>query len=537
MSAPLDVLIVGAGPTGLALACHLRRLGLAVRVLDKKAGPSTTSKALGLQYRVSEILAVMGVVDRFLARGSVPGRLNMFNGASHLVTLKVAGLGVASGREAFAPRAIMLPQSETEELLLDLLRERDGRVEWGTEFVAFEQGPDGVVSHVRRADGSEEDIASAWLVSCEGAHSVIRKQAGMTFAGKSLPQTFYMADVELDWPREHNEHYIFFHREGSVGVLSLPRPKTFRLFIEMPEGAELPAEGLTIDLVRDLVRRRLGEPIPTISNPTWLSEFRISCRMVDHYRNGRVFLAGDAAHIHSPQGGQGIVTGIQDATNLAWKLARVQAGAPEALLDTYEEERLPKAREVLHETNKMADLFIATRGPRRWLRDYLLLPLMRMDWFQKMIFAKMAQLHVGYRGGRLSRHDDGRWFGGARLKAGDRAPDVAFRTTDGAVTTLFRLLEPLRPVALIGTEPATDAAAVERLLARLAEADVAGYVLGPLAAGHPRGLGDVHGDFKRFYGMTGEFLCLIRPDDHIGLFQRPIRPDRLEEYLGLIASK
>jgi len=536
MSAPLDVLIVGAGPTGLALACHLRRLGLTVRVLDKKAGPSTTSKALGLQYRVSEILSIMGVADRFLARGSVSGDLHMFNGPRHLVTIKVAELGVPSARDAFAPRAIMLPQSETEELLLDLLRERDGRVEWGTEFVAFEQGPDQVVSHVCRADGSEENIASAWLVSCEGAHSVIRKQAGMTFHGEALPQTFYMADVEVGWDREHNSHYIWFHPEGSIGILSLPKPDTFRLFIEMPAGTELPAGGLTLDVIRDLVRRRLGEPIPTISNPTWISEFKISRRMVDHYRNGRVLLAGDAAHIHSPQGGQGIVTGIQDATNLAWKLARVQAGAPDALLDTYEEERLPKAREVLRETNKMADLFIATKGPRRWLRDWVLLPLMRSDWFQRKMLAKLAQLHVGYRGGRLSRHDDGRWFGGPRLKAGDRAPDVAFRTTDGAVTTLFRLLEPLRPVALIGTGPTTDAAAVERLLARLAAADVAGYVLGPLAAGHPRGLGDAHGDFRRFYGMTGEFLCLVRPDDHIGLFQRPIRTDRLEEYLALIAK-
>jgi 4,5-epoxidase len=531
MTSHLDVLIVGAGPVGLALACHLRRLGLTVRVLDKKAGPSTTSKAIALQYRVSEVLNIMGVVDRFLARGSTSTRLNMYCGERRVLQLDVGGFGDQAGRDAFAPRAIMLPQNETEDLLLDLLKERGGEVEWNTEFIRFRQAKGCVISRVMSADdGTEELIVSDWLVSCEGAHSIIRKQAGLTFEGKTYPQTFYMADVEITWDRVHGEHHVWAHPEGSYAALSLPRPNTWRLFIEVPQQSRTLKGPLTLADIRAVLHRRMGANLPLITNPTWISEFRINCRMVNHFRQGRVLLAGDAAHIHSPNGGQGIVTGIQDATNLAWKLARIQAGAPDSLLDTYEEERLPKARDVLRATNRATGLFTSSNPLLSFVRDWLILPMMRMKWVQKRIFTRFAQLHVNYRGCRLSRHEDASWFTSTTLKAGDRAPDVAFRKPGGELTTLFRLLEPLRPVALIGITPETDLVRLDRLLTLLDEHDIDAHVLGPT------GLSDVHGDFQRLYGMTGEFLCLIRPDDHIGLFQRPIREENLRAYLAQLGG-
>jgi 2-polyprenyl-6-methoxyphenol hydroxylase-like FAD-dependent oxidoreductase len=172
---------------------------------------------------------------------------------------------------------------------------------------------------LRHANGTQEQLDSAWLISCEGAHSVIREQAGISFVGKTYPLAFFLADVELDGPLTHGENYVWVHKDGSFAVLPLPPAQTWRLFVDVTRRMNGGPGEVSLDLIRELMVQRTGERNIAVNNPTWISEFRIHCRMVDRYRSGRVFLAGDAAHIHSPTGGQGIVTGIQDATNLAWK--------------------------------------------------------------------------------------------------------------------------------------------------------------------------------------------------------------------------
>ncbi len=481
----------------------------------------------------------MGIVERFIARGGSPTAVNINIGARRLVQLRFLASGTESGREAFAPKAIMIPQSETEEILGGLLWERGGQIEWETEFLGYRENAETVVCRARHRDDAEEQITSKWLVSCEGAHSVARQQAGITLTGKTYPLAFFLADVELDGPLTHGENHVWLHADGSFAALPFAQPRAWRLFIDVTK-SHLPQGELSLGVIKDLMTERTGERGMTISNPTWISEFRIHCRMVDRYRCGRVLLAGDAAHIHSPTGGQGIVTGIQDVTNVAWKLARVLRGAPEALLDTYEEERLPKAREVLNETDRTTRLLLAPRLVTRLFRDLVLLPIMRMAWIQRKLFSKLAQLHVNYRGSSLSQHEATapgrpRVF----LKAGDRAPDVCFENCrSGGKVTLFELLEPMRPVALIGVaEP--NAFQSNRVAGLFAEADVAAYFLVPESAPQvvAEYLRDLHGDFRRLYGMTGEFLCLIRPDDHIGLFQQPINERSLRQYLAKLASR
>jgi 2-polyprenyl-6-methoxyphenol hydroxylase-like FAD-dependent oxidoreductase len=537
----LDALIVGAGPTGLALACQCLRLGLRVRLIDLKRGPSTTSKAIGLQYRVSEVLALMGVVDRFLARGGTPTNVNIYAGDRRLVRLKFDGCDQGTGRDAFAPKAIMLPQSETEAILGEAVRERGGRIEWGTEFMSYEQDADRVVARLRYADGREGQVAASWLVSCEGAHSVARKQTGIAFSGKTYPLAFFMADVELDWPVDHAENHVWCHKDGSFAALPLPAPRTWRLFVEVTPDDDRPPEAVTLEAIRELMAQRLGDRTTLVTNPTWISEFRIHCRMVDRYRDGRVFLAGDAAHIHSPTGGQGIATGIQDAANLAWKLGRVVGGAPEALLDTYEQERLPQAREVLKATDRTTTIFFAPTPLTRMLRDFVVLPVLNNAWVQRRMFATLAQLHVNYRRSGLSGHADARWWrGGTRVKAGDRAPDVTFGKAEGDTTTLFGLLQPGRPVVLLSPGPAgpgaEDLVTLADALGRLA---VDAYLLrapGDQRLSAENELADLYDDFRRLYGMTGRFLCLVRPDGHVGLFQRPVNEGRLRDYLEKLCS-
>jgi 2-polyprenyl-6-methoxyphenol hydroxylase-like FAD-dependent oxidoreductase len=519
-----QVLIVGAGPTGLSLACHLLRLGVRVRIIDKKSGFSTTSKAIGLQYRVSEILACMGIIDRFLAKGGTPTSVNIYAGTRPLVRLKFDASWAKSGRAAFGPKAIVIPQSETEKILGNLLDERGGRVEWNTAFVDFEQDATRVVSRLR-VDDTEQQVASNWLVSCEGAHSLIREQAGISFTGKTYPLAFFLADVELEGPLTHTENYVWMHKDGSFAALPLPTPRTWRLIVDVSK--KPPSEDISLELIRRIMIERTGRCDVKIDNPSWISEFRIDCRMVDRYRDGRVFVAGDAAHIHSPTGGQGIVTGIQDATNLAWKIARVLEGEPEHLLDTYEEERKPKAEEVLRETDRTTGLLLSRNPFTRFFRDFIVLPIMRSAWVQTKFFAKLAQLHVNYRGCTLSEHED---TSRTLLKAGDRAPDVAFQhSRSGKLKTLFELLEPMQPIALVG------ARASRSLRAALSEAKIDIYNLGVVEDVDGDCLTDIYGDFRRLYGMTGDFLCLIRPDDHIGLFQRPPNERSLRRYLARVA--
>ena len=537
MTPRLDVLIVGAGPIGLTLACHLRRLGMAVRLIEKRSGPSVHSKAIGLQYRVSEVLARLGIVDRFVAQGASPTTVNIYAGDERLVQLRFAAPKGISGREAFCPQAILIPQSQTEGILIDYFRELGGAVEWQTELESYSQGSEHVLGNVRR-DGVLETIEANWLVSCEGAHSIVRKQANIPFRGKSYPLAFFMADVRMEGSLVHGENHVWLHAHGSLAALPLPAPHIWRLFVEVTSQVDRLQQGITVEQIQQFIAHRAPRiDARIVGEPFWLSDFRINCRMVDRMHDRRVFLAGDAAHIHSPTAGQGITTGMQDAVNLAWKLARVSRGAPTSLLETYDEERLPQAEEVLRETDRTTTILFAPTRALRLLRDTVVLPVLRNPWFQRRMFGRFSQLHVHYRRSSLSHENRGAWWRSRGvIRAGDRAADVAFTDTrSNGQTTLFNLMAGLRPIVLFNGV-ANPAQWCERL--RLVDIDA--YVVGPPSS--PDGaamsakLVDRHGDFAALYGLRTDFLCLIRPDGHVGLVQVPPDERGLNDYLALICG-
>ena len=537
----IDVLIVGAGPTGLTLACLCKQLGIKLRIIDKNNGPSITSKAIGLQYRVSEVLASMGIVNRFIERGSSPTPVNIYEGSKTLVRFKFDLPARLSGREAFSPIPIMIPQNETERLLGELLEERGGAVEWNTEFVSFFEQESHVISKLRRYDGSEEEVRSSWLISCEGAHSTIRKQAGISFEGKTYPRSFVLADVEVGWSLPRSENHVWMHKDGSFAALPLPiGDKVWRLFFEVANDIDQSSNEITMEYIEKLMMQRSGYTEARLSNPIWLSEFNINCRMVDRFRSGRVFVAGDAAHIHSPTGGQGITTGIQDATNLAWKIGRVLRGAPEKLLDTYQEERLPKAKEVLAETDRTTTILLSPNPAMRLIRDYGVLPVLRMKSAQRRMFGKLSQLHVNYRGSSLCRNQiSGRYR--RRLLAGDRAPDVAFQLLNShKKITLFEMLHDVKPVVLFYIKANETAENCERLINTLASLDILPYLISKrdnhVLLNFEERLIDVFDDYDRLYGLGPNSLCLIRPDGHIGLLQYPSDTTSLKSYLRLICA-
>ncbi len=534
-----DVLIVGAGPTGLTLAYQLRRLGVSFRIIDKSSAPSTTSKAIGLQYRVSEVLTWMGLFDRFLARGVMGTGVNFYANGEQILYLKLDRLYGMSGSGAFEPKSLVVPQSVTEALLIEALGERGVEVERGVTFVEFMQDDEHVVTRVRRADGGEERVESRYLVSCEGPHSLIRKQAGLSFEGKTYPVSYFMADVELDWAVSRGDVHVWIHEDGMFSAIPMPGDRRWRLFVESGKDVEEGATEVTLDLVRRLMAERTGDRVTRASNPTWLSEFRISCRMVDRFSNDRVFLAGDAAHIHSPTGGQGITTGVQDAYNLAWKLDMVLRGAAsDSLLDTYTEERLPVVRSVLKTTDQTASIFLAHGRVRQLLRDRVVLPLLRSRAMQKRLTIRMSQLDQNYRGASLSVHQVTGLLKRARVRAGDRTPDVVFRDArTGAETSLFALLGQSRLIALFASDEDSTGtrdwpARIERLTEVLRRLGVESSLVLPGSAQPGDGLIDVSGDFHRLYGARGEFLYLIRPDGYVGLFQSPIDERALQTYMA-----
>ena len=529
MADDIEVLIAGAGPVGLALALELQRFGIRFRIVEKKAERSATSKALGLQPRLSEVFAILGMKAEFEARGFSDVRaVNFHSGRKKLLTIAIRQPFGQAGRDACQPRLLIIPQSETEKILERTLEARGDSVERRRELISFNQEPDRVLSVVRSDEGGTETIASRFLVSCEGAHSAVRKQASFSFAGTTMPMRFLLADVTIDWDLPENEVQVWFHRDGVVGALPFGEQK-WRLIIERAEEASAAPAEVNLGLVQQLAGERAGREGMRVRDPIWLSDFRINARMVDRFRDRRIFVAGDAAHIHSPLGGQGIATGIQDAANLAWKLAAVlREGAPDSLLDTYEEERKPVARSVLRGTTAASNLVFGMNPFLRFVRERIVFPIMNTAFIQRQLFARVSQLEIRYRGSlALSERD-----AGVRVRAGDRAPDVLFKRGDEKVT-LFQLLGTFGMLALFG--PGQN---VHRINAALAALRIRSFILSTQSAGTlpDQYLEDLYADFARLYGAQGPFLYLLRPDGHVALFQRQAEAGALTAYLKKIRA-
>ena len=385
----VEVAVVGAGPAGLTIASLLAAYGVKTVVFDRAAGPARYSRAAVVHARTLETLEPLGVVDEMLSKGVVVTHFSVRDRDRRLLAVHFGELSTPY------PYTLMLPQDETEHLLRGALHDQGGEILWEHEVTDVRQYTSEVGLTVRSLQGDRQ-VRARYVVGCDGMHSSVREAVDIPFEGETYPQSFVLADVRMDWGLPNNEVQLFFSPDGLVVVAPLPHGR-HRIVATLDEAPPEP----TLDDVQALLDARGPRaPQSRIEEIIWSSRFRVSRKLAVRFHEGRVFLCGDAAHVHSPAGGQGMNTGIQDAANLAWKLALVLRGcASPSLLDSYERERRQVAQDVVSMTDRLTRLATVHSPIARRLRNALIAVVGRVGRVPRRLATNLAELDIAYRNG------------------------------------------------------------------------------------------------------------------------------------------
>ncbi len=502
-----EVLIVGAGPTGLVLAYELARRNIPIRIIDKNEGPAEQSRALLIQVRTLEVFHFMGIIDEIIQRGQKISQMNLF--MRHHLAFEAHFQSLKSPY----PFPLVLPQNDTEAILISALEKQGIQIERNTELLSLSQDS-GQVTVTLRKNGQEENLCTSYLVGCDGAHSVVRHSLNLPFKGSAYSQLFSLADVEFQSSLKQDEMYLFFESKGFFAILPM-RKGWVRLITVNPSSQVNSAPEPTLEDFQKCVDHFIpgkGKIIKTY----WLSYFHLHHRVSPSYQEGRVFIAGDAAHIHSPAGGQGMNTGIQDSFNLAWKLALViQKKSSPKLLESYSLERQPVGERVLKTTDRFFKAIVSQGLTARLLKNYLL------PFAAKFIFPRIvqtiayfvSQLQVNYRKSKIVSEAPGQHWPSQAPRPGERALDGDFKNSK----TLFDTFEDPNYILLIFCEK-ENAASLLKSLQRKALTCLE-IPKGPLYS---------------LYGIEKEGLYLIRPDRYIAYRQQGLDLKKISNWSAFL---
>ena len=496
-----DVLVVGAGPTGLMLANQLARRGVRALIVDRHAGPSVQTRALGVQARTLEIYSHLGMVKRALELGKRATGANIWALGRRAARIPLGAIGLDISPYPFL---LILGQDDNERLLGEVLRDQGMTVNWNTELVGLAQETDRVRATLRQPDGATREITAAWVAGCDGAHSAVRDLNNIAFQGAPYEHAFFVADTQAAGTMVPDELNVYLWREGFHLFFPMRGMDHWRVVGIVPP--ELRGKkDLTFEDVIPSVREEAGSGL-SFQKCSWFSTYRIHHRRAGRFRDRRCFLLGDAAHIHSPVGAQGMNTGLQDAYNLAWKLALVVSGrAGVALLDSYENERIPVARRLLSTTDRAFSLIVSDNWLAGLFRTRVLVKVMAFamgfDRVRKLAFRTISQTGIHYRESSLSESPAG--WPEAAPRAGDRFPWLSFKfLPEGPAEDLFGKLDDTRFNLIVIGQPAPPNG-VPGL------GDLLRIHTVPGDPANDRELARAHIPRPSFY--------LLRPDGHVGL--------------------
>ena len=511
-----DVLVIGAGPTGLMLANQLVRRGVRTRIIDRHAGPSLQSRALGVQARTLEIYAQLGIAKRAIELGKRAIGANMWAEGRRTARVPLGDIGKDLSPY---PYLLILGQDDNERLLGEALQRSGVPIEWNTELVGLTQEEKGVVARLKQPDGRIAEVTAGWVAGCDGARSAVRELSAIPFEGAPYEHVFFVADTQMTGPMTPDELNLYFWRNGFHLFFPMRGTDHWRVVGIVPPALRGRGD-LTLDEVLPSIREEAGAGV-TLHGCSWFSTYRIHHRRAQRFRDRRCFLLGDAAHIHSPVGAQGMNTGLQDGYNLGWKLALVASGqADVALLDSYEAERIPVARLLLSTTDRMFTVVVSDTRLAGLFRTRVLAKAMalamRSERIRKLAFLTISQTGISYRDGPLSETLAG--LPETAPRAGDRFPWLRLKlSAQGPTEDFFGKLDDRRfTLILIGQ---------------------------PLPAGGIPGLGDLlsiqvvprdpanDAELNRTH-IPGTAFYLLRPDGHIGLAGVHLDPVAVTRYLA-----
>lgn len=521
MTNPLSVLIVGAGPTGLMSACELARRGISFRIIDKKPEPTLASNATWIQTRTIEILNLISMADRFLEIGHVCEAINFYAEGKFLVTLPL------THTESTYPFVLMLAQSGTERLLNERLEEFNKKVERSLELIDVKQHEDMIVATIKHADGKLETINSNWLIGCDGANSTVREKCGLSFPGADLSEQFIVADAQIDTYIPNNEINFFFDK-GSVFTIFPLGKNNYRISANLNLGysRKIYTEKEVIEMAQE---RAHGEYY--VKKVSWISSFWIHSKIVNEMRHGNIFLAGDAAHIHSPAGGQGMNSGLQDAFNLVWKLALVIKGqAKPSLLDSYQSERYPVVNDIVKRTEYCTKTALFDDSFLIKLRKFSNKILRTEKPLSKKITLGITQLDIRYEKSPVIAYQT--QVSAKSPQSGERAPDVNLQQS-----SLYIYLRNTTHNILLFTGPMLTKTKVKKIQAlqdwctqtqnNLIKMHV---ITNEDLSGIKNIIFDENGVLHKRYHIKNQALYLIRPDNYIAYCSKSLDKAPLEDF-------
>lgn len=554
-----SVLIVGAGPTGLMAACELARREIEFKIIDKAAKPAVESRALGVHARTLELLDDLGIADGMIAEGIPVKQFQVYDADEPFIRIDLSTLDTPF------PFVLILPQSATESHLRKYLLRHDKSVEQSTELIDLQSTEHGATVKLRRPDGQEKEEFYDWVIGCDGAHSAVRHALGLPFEGGTYSEHFVLADVQIEFPPQWQQSPMtaYTGKDRLLAVFQI-NEKLYRLIGIMPPDTVLTnPQAPSLEEMQKLVD--VYRPGFKIHSPVWLAAFKVNYRHVNTYRKARVFLAGDAAHIHSPAGGQGMNTGMQDAVNLVWKLGLVlNDGAKDRLLDSYQAERLPVAKMVLAGTNFLTRANLSRNPIAKQIRRHLAPVLVAKKPVQHKIGQFIGELSINYHGspivfehqrnllavavrGDKPADQPGikEWFAfTSGPSAGDRAPDATavdvrtqkpirlFNAFSGARHSLLLLVGQRSPDAVL-SQLSPFAHAVEQMFGRLTHTVIVHPNEEPpdfAAKLEAHLLYDKDLAIHKKYGGGSACVYLIRPDGHVGYRGQPPEISDVERY-------